>query len=115
MATSPDPSTSAPQPTGRPVPTTEAAVADSALPSIGARVLAFVSILLGGACGGLIGWAITDLQCEGSCSTPSGIGALVGAALGAGGVAVIAVLGLRAMAEWNAIERQRRQGVAPDA
>lgn len=88
---------------------------ESSLPSTAARVLAFASILLGGACGGLIGWAITDLQCEGSCTAPTGIGTIVGAAIGAGGVAVIAVLGLRAMAEWKAIERQRRQGVAPDA
>ena len=87
----------------------------SALPGTGARVLAFASILLAGVCGGLIGWAITDLQCEGSCTAATGVGTLVGAAIGAGGVAVIAVLGLRAMAEWKAIERQRQHGVAPDA
>jgi hypothetical protein len=87
----------------------------SALPSTGARVLAFASILLAGVCGGLIGWAITDLQCEGACATPTGVGTVVGAVIGAGGVAVIAVLGLRAMAEWKAIERQRQHGVAPDA
>jgi len=87
----------------------------SALPGIGARIVAFASIVFGGVCGGLIGWAITDLQCEGACSTPTGIGAIVGAVIGAGGVAIIAVLGLRAMAEWTAIERQRRQGLAPDA
>ena len=90
-------------------------VAPSALPSTGARALAFASILLAGACGGLIGWAITDLQCEGACTAPTGIGMLVGALIGAGGVAIIAMLGLRAMAEWKAIERQRRHGVAPDA
>jgi hypothetical protein len=88
---------------------------ESSLPGTGARVLAFASIVFGGVCGGLIGWAITDLQCEGSCAGPTGIGTVVGALIGAGGVAVIAVLGLRAMAEWKAIERQRAHGVAPDA
>jgi hypothetical protein len=102
--------TPAEHPTDRGLPTP-----DSSLPGIGARVLAFASIVFGGVCGGLIGWAVTDLQCEGACSTPTGIGALVGALVGAGGVAVIAVLGLRAMAEWKAIERQRRHGLAPDA
>ena len=33
------------------------------LPSTGARVLAFVAILVGGLCGGLIGYGFTDLQC----------------------------------------------------
>jgi hypothetical protein len=28
-----------------------------------ARVLAFVAILVGGLCGGLIGWSVMDLQC----------------------------------------------------
>jgi hypothetical protein len=88
--------------------------ATSALPSTLARAVAFLSILLGGLCGGLIGWSVTDLQCTGDCGTATAAGALVGALLGAGGVAIIAVLGLRAMAEWKAIERQRRQGTAPD-
>lgn len=101
----------------------------SALPSVAARGLAFIAILLGGLCGGLIGYAITDLQCgtpevaveldaEGrpvdddavlerdpddaaGCRTVAAVGGLVGAAVGAGGVAIVSVLVLRAMAEWR--------------
>lgn len=35
----------------------------TALPSVAARVLAFVAIIVGGVCGGLIAYSITDLQC----------------------------------------------------
>ena len=76
----------------------------SALPSVAARVIAFAAILVGGACGGLIGFALVDLQCQGSCSTNRGFGALTGAAIGAIGVAVVAVLALRAMGEWKTIQ-----------
>ncbi len=44
-----------------------------------------------------------DLQCEGQCATPEGIGAIVGALSAAAGVAVVAVLTLRAMAEWKRV------------
>lgn len=74
----------------------------SALPSRRARALAFLSILVAGLCGGIIGSSFVNLQCEGDCSTPSGIGAVVGAGVAAGGVAVVAVLVLRAMGEWRA-------------
>jgi hypothetical protein len=40
--------------------------APTALPSVAARILAFLAILVGGLCGGLIGWSVTDLQCGGS-------------------------------------------------
>jgi hypothetical protein len=91
--------------------------------------LAFIAILLGGLCGGLIGYAITDLQCgtpevaverdadglpvrgaavperdpddAAGCRTVAAVGGLIGAAVGAGGVAVVSVLVLRAMAEWR--------------
>ncbi len=74
----------------------------TALPPVKARVVAFVTIVVGGMCGLLIGAALVRLQCDGACSTPTGLGALVGAVLGAGGVAVVAVLVLRAMGEWRA-------------
>jgi hypothetical protein len=80
--------------------------APSALPSTGARVLAFLAILVGGVCGGLIGYAVVDLQCSGDCTTVSGVGGLVGAVIGAVGVGVVSVLALRAMSEWRAIEQQ---------
>ncbi len=72
----------------------------SALPSPAARALAFVSILLGGLAGGLIGWAFIDLQTDGNPLWPA-IGAAVGAIVAAAGTAVIAVLVLRAMGEWR--------------
>lgn len=76
----------------------------SALPSPFARGLAFASIMVAGLCGALIGWAFVDLQCTGDCATPTGIGAIVGGASAAIGVAVVAVLTLRAMAEWKRIK-----------
>ena len=81
--------------------------APSALPSTGARVLAFASILLAGLCGGLIGYAVVDLQCEGDCTAASGAGGLVGAVVFAVGVGVVAVLALRAMAEWRVVQHGR--------
>jgi len=83
---------------------------ESSLPSVGARVLAFVAILLGGLCGGMIGYSVTDLQCVGDCSTNTALGGVVGAVLGALGVAVIAVLALRAMGEWKTIQAQEAEG-----
>ena len=76
----------------------------SALPSVGARALAFVAIVIAGLCGGLIGYSVVDVQCDGDCTVPSGIGAVTGGALAAGGVAIVAVLVLRAMGEWQARE-----------
>ena len=76
----------------------------SALPSPLARGLAFGAIVVAGLCGALIGWAFVDLQCTGDCTTSSGIGAIVGGVMAAGGVAVVAVLTLRAMGEWKRIE-----------
>ncbi len=96
----PGPATGATGPGGRPIP--DVASPGTALPSVGARVLAFALILLAGAAGGFIGYSFVDLQCEGDCSTPNGLGALVGAVIGAVGVAVVTVLALRAMGEWRA-------------
>ena len=69
-------------------------------------MLAFVLILLAGAAGGFIGYSFVDLQCEGDCSVQTGIGAIVGAVLAAGGVGVVTVLTLRAMGEWKTIEQR---------
>lgn len=80
----------------------------TALPSVGARVLAFASIVVAGTCGGLIAYAVTDLQCDSartsaddSCTVLAGGAGLIGAVACALGVAVVAVLVLRAMAEWR--------------
>ncbi len=73
----------------------------SALPSVGARIAAFAAIVVAGLAGALIGDAFVGLECTGGCSTGQGIGAIVGAVVSAAGVAVVAVLVLRAMGEWR--------------
>ncbi|MBW8827464.1 MAG: hypothetical protein JF603_14105 [Acidobacteria bacterium] len=108
---------------------TARAYTPTALPSRAARLLAFVAIVVGGLCGGLIGWSVTDLQCgggntrivlgapasttttttttttppadESGCTTWSAGGALLGALAGAGGTGIVSVLVLRAMGEWR--------------
>ena len=79
----------------------------SAEPSKSSQVLAFGSILLGGLCGGLIGFAFTDLQCSGNCNGWSGMGGLIGALVGAGGVGIVSILVLRAMNEWKTKKQQQ--------
>ncbi len=73
----------------------------SALPSPTARIVAFLSIIAGGIAGGVIGHALVDVQCAGDCTTGRGLGILVGALSSAGGMSVVAVLGLRAIGEWR--------------
>ena len=100
----------------------------TALPPVGARVAAFVAIIVGGICGGLITFAVVDLQCNsddgkvqevlggavpgataapsshepaGGCDVAAGAAGLLGAVVSAGGVSVVSVLVLRAMAEWR--------------
>lgn len=81
-----------------------------ALPSPLARALAFLAIAAAGVCGGLIGYAVVDLQVSGDGGAAAAAGGVVGAVLAAAGVAVVAVLALRAMTEWRSIEeRQQRQ------
>ena len=79
--------------------------APTSLPSRGARILAFVAIVVGGLCGGLIGYGFTDLQCTDGCAGLAGGIGLLGAAVGAVGVGVVAVLALRAMGEWRSVAR----------
>ena len=69
--------------------------------------------LVGGLCGGMIGYSVTDLQCTGSCSTSTALGGAIGAVLGALGVAVIAVLALRAMGEWRTIQEREESAQDP--
>jgi hypothetical protein len=78
---------------------------DSALPSVGARVTAFVAVLVGGAGGAIIGYAFATLQCGAhqSCTTSRSLLLWAGSLLGAGGVATVAVLTLRAIGEWRTI------------
>lgn len=79
----------------------------SALPSRLARWVAFIAILIGAGAGGLIGWALVDVQCTGSCGTPRALGAGIGAIVAAIGTAVVSVLVLRAMGEWREIQDRR--------
>lgn len=75
--------------------------APSAIPPRGARIAAFAAVLVGGLCGALIGYAMADLQCDGTCHLQKGLGVLVGGLLAAVGVALVAVLYLRATNEWG--------------
>ena len=59
--------------------------------------------MLAGICGGLIGWKVTDLSMTGDSQLVPGLVGLLGAAFAAGGVAIVSVLVLRAMGEWNTI------------
>ena len=87
-------------------------------PSLLARALAFSAIIVAGACGGLIGFAVTDLGCDDGCATAAGLVGLGTAIIAASGVAVVAVLVLRATAEWRATQpsegsRRPLGGVGP--
>ena len=82
-------------------------VPESAAPSVVARVVAAVAIGLAGICGGLVGYAVTDLQCSDGCTALAGSLGLLGAVLAALGVGIVAVLALRAMAEWRTGQLQQ--------
>jgi len=71
------------------------------LPSRAAYLLAFGSVVVAGVFGGIIGYGIVDVGSTGPANTAKLLGTLVGAAGGAVGVGIIAVLVLRAMAEWK--------------
>lgn len=73
----------------------------SALPTVGVRIAAFASICLSGLAGALIGYSLIQIQCEGKCGVPKGVGLLVGALVAAAGMSVVAVLVMRALGEWR--------------
>ncbi len=72
-----------------------------------ARVFAFSAILAGSICGGLMGFALGRLQWD----TNGDLWVLLVACLGSittsVGVAIVAVLVLRAMSEWNDVASAR--------
>lgn len=85
--------------------------APTAIPSRLARALAFAAIVVAGVCGGIIGYALIDLQCSGACTVQKGLGTLGSSLVGAIGVAIVATLALRAMGEWRDIQHgQTAQG-----
>ena len=71
------------------------------LPSRGAYVLAFLSVVLAGLFGAVIGYGLGDLSVDGGSAAAGIAGMVIGGAIGAIGVGVVAVLVLRAMAEWQ--------------
>lgn len=85
--------------------------APTALPSVLARIIAFSAIVISAVCGGLVGYAISVLECSRGCVGPSLAGAAIGALAAAAGVAAIAALVLRSMSEWAdqaSVTRRRR-------
>jgi hypothetical protein len=85
----------------------------SALPSVGVRVAAFAAICVSGLAGGLIGLSLVSLQCSGDCGVWEGIGLFAGAVAAAVGMAIVAVLVMRAIGEWREIEDRSAAGHAP--
>ena len=69
--------------------------------SRGTLFLAFLAVVVGGLSGVAIGYGLVGIDCQADCGTAKGIGALVGGLIGAGGVAIVAVLVMRALAEWQ--------------
>ncbi|MGH9021780.1 MAG: hypothetical protein ACRDV9_01550 [Acidimicrobiia bacterium] len=85
---------------------------DSRSPGAPSRLsltLAFLAMVLGGLCGATIGFGFVNISCQGDCGFASAAAALVGGACGAGGVAVVSILMLRASAERR---RERPSGSA---
>ena len=73
----------------------------SALPSQLARALAFTAIVVGGLAGAVIGYGVAKVQCNGDCSAQKAGGSIIGALFIGIGIAIVAVLVLRAMGEWR--------------
>ncbi len=96
-----------PRPTGRAVlgtvPLTARPPQLSALPSVTARVAAFVSILVGGALGGLLTFGVMKVWTGRTSGTRVGLWTMLGAVGCAFGVGVLATLVLRAMSEWRSL------------
>ena len=81
------------KPIGRDAPPT--------MPSRTAFLLSFLSVVVAGLFGGIIGYGLVDISSDGSSSSERLLGALFGAVIAAGGIGIVAVLVLRAMAEWR--------------
>jgi NhaP-type Na+/H+ or K+/H+ antiporter len=70
-------------------------------PKRSAFLLAYAGVVLTGLIGALIGYGWGDIGCHGDCGSTLAISMIVGGILGATGAGIIAVLVLRAMAEWR--------------
>jgi hypothetical protein len=71
------------------------------MPSRTAFLTAFMSVVVAGFFGGVIGYGLADIDCTRSCDGSRLLSTVIGAVVAAGGVGVVAVLVLRAMAEWR--------------
>jgi len=69
------------------------------LPSRGVYLLAFSAVVVAGILGGIIGFGIADVASDSDAG--AFVGTLLGSVIAAGGVGIVAVLVLRAMAEWR--------------
>jgi TRAP-type C4-dicarboxylate transport system permease small subunit len=87
------------------------------LPRRGPLLLAFLGVVLAGTFGAFIGYGLADLSSTTHATTTNLLGALIGAVICAGGVGVVAVLTLRAMAEWkqHPADRPSAPTAEPDA
>ena len=71
------------------------------MPSRTAFLTAFASVIVAGFFGGVIGYGLADIDCTRNCAGSRLLATVVGAVIGAAGVGIVAVLVLRAMAEWR--------------
>ena len=83
----------------------------SALPSVRARIVAFVGILLCGGLGGSIGYRFAELSQEST--LVAGLLMVAGTLVFALGAAVVSVLSLRALAEWTSSAAGRGEEPTP--
>ena len=69
------------------------------LPSRRAFMLAFAAVVVAGILGGIIGYGVADVGSHSDAARLAGT--LIGSVVAAGGVGIVTVLVLRAMAEWR--------------
>jgi hypothetical protein len=79
----------------------QSGVLPAGLPSRSAYLLAFGSVVVAGVFGAIIGFGLVNVSCGGDCDGEKLLGTLIGSIVAAGGVGIVAVLVLRAMAEWK--------------
>jgi hypothetical protein len=81
------------EPIGREAPPT--------MPTRTAYLLSFGAVVIGGLFGGIIGYGLADISSEDASTASKLLATFIGAVFAAGGVGIVAVLVLRAMAEWR--------------
>lgn len=71
------------------------------LPSRGAYLLSFGSVVFAGIFGAIIGYGLVNVSSDEATAAEKLLGTIVGSIIAAGGVGIVAVLVLRAMSEWK--------------